>query len=106
MSQVVVVATFKVAPGRGEDALAALRSVTEATHAEAGCLTYALHRGADDPDTLVMVEKWTSRVALDSHMQQPYVADLGARAAELLAEPPAIVILEPEVAGDPMKGSL
>jgi quinol monooxygenase YgiN len=106
MSQVVVVARFVVAEGREEEAMGALAELAGQTHAEAGCLTYALHRAKDDPRTLVLVERWTSQIALDNHFLQPYVAQVGERAGELLAAPPEVTVLEPVVVGDPVKGSL
>jgi quinol monooxygenase YgiN len=106
MSQVVVTAIFKVNDGRADEAVQALTDVILPTHDEAGCLTYALHRDVNDPNTLVLVERWTSQVALESHLQQPYVAALGAKAAELLAAPPALHICDPIALGDPMKGTL
>ena len=106
MSQVVVVAIFEVQEGKAEEAEAALRETIEATHAEAGCLNYALHRDAGDPNVFVLVEKWTSQVALDSHFQQPYVAALGERASGVLAAPPTIRFCSPIPVGDPMKGAL
>ena len=106
MSQVVVVASFEVQDGKAEEAEAALRETIEATHAEAGCLSYALHRDANAPSTFVLIEKWTSQVALDAHMQQPYVAALGEKAAGVLAAPPTIRFCEPIPVGDPMKGAL
>ncbi len=106
MSQVVVVATFQIKPDKVEEAHEALREVIESSHAEAGCQSYALHVAADDPTTMVMVERWTSQVALDSHFQQPYVAALGQKARDLVAAPPQILFLEPVPVGDPVKGSL
>ena len=106
MSNVVVVATFKAREGKVEEVIAGLSSVIEQTHGEAGCLSYALHRDANDPDTLVLVERWTSQVALESHFQQPYMAGLGELAAELLAAPPALHFCTPLPLGDPVKGAL
>jgi len=106
MSTVTVVATFKTRDGMAEEAIAALTPVIEQTHEEAGCLAYALHRDVNDPGTLVLVERWTSQVALESHFQQPYIADLGAAAAELLAEPPTLHFCSPLAIGDPVKGTL
>lgn len=106
MSHVVVTAIFTVQEGRVDDAIAAITETIVATHDEAGCLSYALHRDRNAPETLVLVERWTSHVALESHLQQPYVAALGAKAAELLAAPPAIHICDPIPVGDPMKGTL
>ena len=106
MSRVVVVAIFKAREGREEDLLAGLEGLATSTHAEAGCLTYALHRDASDRSVDVLVEHWTSQVALDAHFQQPYVLGVGEQAAELLAEPPLIRFCEPVPVGDPVKGVL
>jgi quinol monooxygenase YgiN len=106
MSTVVVVASFKAREGRVDDVIAGLTPVIEQTHAEAGCMTYALHRDNADPGTLVLVERWTSQVALDSHFQQPYIAALGELAGELLAEPPRIHFCTPLPVGDAFKGAL
>ena len=54
----------------------------------------------------MLVERWTSQVALENHMQQPYVAALGAKAGDLIAEPPVIHFSEPIPVGDPVKGVL
>lgn len=106
MSNVVVVATFHLAPGKEEEARAAFADLVEQTHAEAGCLTYAMHEDPQDPSTLVGVECWTSQVALESHFQQPYVVALLKRADELLSSPPEIRPLAPLPGGDPSKGTL
>src|SRR3954447_16313774 len=106
MSQVVVVASFEVQDGKADEAEAALRETIEGSHAEAGCLNYALHRDNGDPNVFVLVEKWTSQVALDSHFQQPYVKALGDKAAGVLAAPPVIRFCTPIPVGDPMKGTL
>lgn len=106
MEGVVVVASFRVHPGRGEEAVAAFAPTIEQTHGEEGCIAYALHRDVNDPDVLVLVERWTDREALDSHLQQPYVARLGEVAGEFLVEPPTIHFLESVPVGDPDKGAL
>ena len=105
MSEVVVVATFKVKPGKEEEAERMLRAVIAPTHAEEGCLTYAFHRGLDDPTQFAMVERWASREALDAHLQTPHVAQLSS-AVDLLAEPPQIVFAEALPEGDADKGTL
>ena len=106
MSNVVVVATFKVQEGRVDEAITALTPVIEQTHDEAGCLAYALHRDVNDPLTLVLVERWTSQVALESHFQQPYMESLGQLAADLLSEPPTLNFCTPVPVGDDLKGAL
>jgi quinol monooxygenase YgiN len=106
MGNVVVVATLRVREGAEEEGMAVLRELAERSQPEEGCLAYAVHRAADDPRTIVMVERWTSREALDAHFQQPHVAQAGARSAELLDGAPTILFLDPVPVGDPAKGVL
>ena len=106
MDQVVVVATLTVKEGMEDRALEVLGPVVDGTHSEAGCLTYAIHRDAADPRTFVVVEHWTSQVALDNHFVQPHMTELAAHAAELLAEPPVVRFCRPLGLGDPAKGAL
>lgn len=93
-------------PGRGDEAQAAFREVAVPTHAEDGCILFALHRVTGDPERLVLVERWESREALDAHIATDHLAAFRAGSADLWETPPEIVLLEPAPAGDPAKGSL
>lgn len=106
MSNIVVVASFKVREDAVDRAVDALTPCIEATHQEDGCISYALHRNAYDPQNIVLVERWESKEALEAHQQQPHVAALGAQAGEFLAEPPVIQFLSPTPVGDPAKAAL
>ena len=106
MDRVVVVATLTVKEGMEDRALEILRPVVDGTHTEAGCLTYALHRDNNDPLTFVIIEHWTSQVALDNHFVQPHMAELATHAAELLAAPPVVRFCSPLGLGDSVKGTL
>jgi quinol monooxygenase YgiN len=106
MSEIVVVATLVAEPGQAEKAEQALRSLIEPTHAEAGCLAYALHRGADDPQRFVLVERWASREDLDAHKVADHMEASRAAAGELFGTNIDIVVYEPLAVGDPGKGSL
>lgn len=106
MSEVVVVALFKAKEGREDEIAEGLRETTVQTHEEEGCLLYAVHRGAEDPSQFALIERWTSREALDAHLQMPHIQALGERAAEVLAETPQVSFLEALPTGDPAKGSI
>ncbi len=105
-AKVVVVATVEVKAGSEEAVLALLQTAIEATHAEEGCLSYALHRDYEEPLRFVMVERWASREALDAHFTQPHLAALFAALPEHVAAPPVIVRTEPVPLGDAAKGVL
>lgn len=106
MSEVVVVAIARCAPGEEAKAEALLRSVIAPTHAEDGCIAYALHRDVTDPTRFVYVERWASRAALDAHAASAHIADFRTKMREVSAGPPEVLILDALPDGDPSKGSL
>lgn len=53
--------------GARERMIAAIREVTDATRSEPGCLNYTFAASLDD-DTIISVELWRDRAALDAHM--------------------------------------
>jgi quinol monooxygenase YgiN len=106
MSEVVVVVIAQAKPGQGDAALAAFAEVAVPTHAEEGCIRYALHRSASDQDQIVLVERWASRQALDDHLASPHLTEFRQGSADLWAGPPTILVTTPLPAGDPIKGTL
>ena len=63
-----LVVTFKAQPGKTEDFASAFKPLAQITQAEQGCEQYQLFRALDAPDTLVLLERWTSAEDLDAHM--------------------------------------
>jgi quinol monooxygenase YgiN len=106
MSEVVVVVVAQAKPGQGDAALAAFGEVAVPTHAEAGCIRYALHRSAGDPDQIVLVERWASREALDEHLATEHLRAFRESGHDLWAAPMTILVTSPHPAGDPAKGTL
>ena len=70
MPEVVVVGSFKINPGKEEEALDAFKALVAPTHGEDGCILYALHRGVEDPARLTFIERWESRELLDAHLDR------------------------------------
>ena len=106
MPEVVVVGSFVALPGKEEEAAEAMQALVAPTHAEDGCILYALHRGVDDPRRLALVERWASREQLDAHLGSPHVQELLRRAEELFGDSADIVVYEPLPDGEHRKGSL
>lgn len=98
---IVVTALVQVRPEATDTALSALETAITATHGEAGCITYALHRDLEDPSRFVIVEKWASPEALAEHGETPHLKQLFADLGPLLAAPPTIVRTEPVEIGEP-----
>lgn len=106
MSEVVVVVLGRAKPGRGDEAAAAFQGVAVPTHAEEGCITYAVHRVAGDTDRVVLIERWASREDLDQHLQTPHLLAFREGSHDLWAEPMEILIVDPIEAANVSKGYL
>lgn len=63
---------------------------------EPGCLLHSVHHDVEDPLTLVFLEHWQDRAALDAHFRVPASSDFVTAAAALSAEPPTMQIYEAE----------
>lgn len=70
------IATIVALPGHSEAVLEALKAMLGPTRAEPGCLQYDLHVCPNDPNRLVMIERWVDQAALDTHFATPYMARL------------------------------
>ena len=105
MSEVVVVGAFVAREGKEDEATAAFQALVEPTHAEDGCILYALHRGNDDPRKLAFVERWESRELLDDHLESDHVKAVLAVADDLFSESD-ITVYDALPGGEHKKGSL
>jgi len=106
MSEVVIIAALTAKPGKEEEAEELLRSVIAPTHAEAGCIFYALHRGTDDPRRYCYVECWASRAELEAHQASPLMQAAFARVEDIFGDSRDVTFYEAVPGGDATKGSL
>jgi quinol monooxygenase YgiN len=106
MSEIVVVGAFTANPGKEDDLREAFEALVAPTHAEDGCILYALHQGSDDPARLAFIERWASRDALDAHLESDHIKDVLTRADELWGENGDITVYEAVPGGEERKGSI
>ena len=106
MSETVVVGSLKAQAGKEDEAREALGDLVGPTHAEDGCLLYSLHQGLVDPTRFAFVERWESQAQLEAHLGSDHIAAVLAKAGDLLAEPPDIVVYGALPQGEERKGSL
>jgi len=64
-----IVLTMTAAPGKGSDLAQAYRSRCAAVRREPGCEQFDAFQSIDDPDRLVVMERWTDQAALDVHAE-------------------------------------
>lgn len=106
MSEIVVVAVVTAAEGKSAEAEALIRTIIPPTHAEDGCIAFALHRDLVDPHKLVLIERWASRAALDLHLETEHLAVFRTKMRDVAGAPPQLFVMESLAEGDPGKGSL
>ncbi len=105
MSEVVVVAEIGIAEGKRDEALAALRTLCEETHAkDEGCILYSLQLDPTDENRVFMIEKWESAELLGTHGASDHIKALGASGT--LAGAPKVTVLQQANFGDAAKGTL
>lgn len=63
------VITIHVMPGKVPDFANAFRIVQATAFQEDGCEQYELFQSLDDPDKVVLLERWASQELLDKHME-------------------------------------
>lgn len=72
MSQIEVVAIVKVKAGKEAEAAEAMKACVAPSRAESTNHAYTPHRDLDAPDTMIFIERWDSREALQAHMETPH----------------------------------
>ena len=63
-----LIVTYSVKPGKAGDFAAAFAPLIREVHKEDGCEQYELFSSRDDPDRLVLLERWTDQAKLDAHI--------------------------------------
>jgi len=63
------VVTIQVAPGRAGDFASAFKVLQGIAQQEEGCEQYELFQSLDDPDKVVLLERWANQTLLDKHME-------------------------------------
>jgi quinol monooxygenase YgiN len=106
MSEIVVVVSLQAAEGKGDEIAKAFGDAIPPTHEEDGCLKYALHRDANDPDHFVHIEKWRSQDDLDVHMKTPHLGQVFSALGQpgIMAGAPQMWFLDATLYGSESKG--
>jgi quinol monooxygenase YgiN len=72
------VVTIQVAPGRTNDLVGAFRGLQAIAQRQDGCEQYELFRSVDDPEKVVLLERWADEGVLAAHMEAERTRDRAA----------------------------
>lgn len=94
MNSITVIATFQARPGKESELRIVLISLLALTRKETGCVNYDLHQSPEEPAKFLFYENWTSKAALDAHLQSAHVKALLPRLDDLCTAFPEIKVWE------------
>jgi quinol monooxygenase YgiN len=89
---ITVIAILKAQPGKEAVVKQELLALIAPTRKEPGCINYDLHEDMENPARFVFHENWASMTELEAHLERPHLKALMAKAGELLAEPPQLIM--------------
>jgi quinol monooxygenase YgiN len=96
---IVVTAVARVRPEAREEAVTAARAMQKASLEEPGCQEYGFWFALDDPNKLLVFERWDDQEALDFHFGTPHLAQFAAAIPSFVEGTPEINRLEVSSSG-------
>lgn len=90
IKQIVLIETL---PGRAEEQVQAFAWLAPQVRAEAGCLSYQLHRVSGQENSFVLTETWASAAALAAHDASEHMQDAAPWLASFRAGPARVLTL-------------
>lgn len=91
---IAVIAKLPVQDGKKDEALDAVKELMDGVAKEEGTVFYSVNASEKDPNTLIMIERYRDREALDAHGATPHFKDFMGKAAGFLAGKPEITVYE------------
>lgn len=91
-----VLGEFRCKEGKGADFLGALLPALADTRAYDGCESVETYTDADDPDVIILWEKWAERAKQESYLAWRIETGMMNAIGPLMAAPPRFVHLTPQ----------
>ncbi len=89
-----VIAKIPIKEGKVEEAIQAFKELMVQVAEEEGTLMYTLNRDQSNPNTLVIMERYKDKAALDAHSSTPHLKAFFAKSREFIGGKPEITVLE------------
>lgn len=91
---VSVIARLPMKEDKVQEAIAAIKDLMVEVAKEEGTVLYTLNRDPKNPNTLVFMERYQDKAAVDFHSGTPHFKAFFAKGAAFLAGRPEIVLME------------
>jgi quinol monooxygenase YgiN len=91
---IVVHVQVQIDPAKEDVARAAALEMQAKTRAEPGCLGYRFVQAVDDPTTILVLEQWEDRAAMDAHGQTEHLGAFLVAMADVVTGAPSVTQFE------------
>jgi quinol monooxygenase YgiN len=89
-----VIAKLPIKDDKVDEAVAAIRELMQDVAKEEGTLFYTLNRDSKNPSTLIFMERYRDKDALNAHSATPHFKVFFAKSGALLSGKPEILFME------------
>ena len=91
---IIVTGSVRARDDTLDDVIALSLAHVHRSRDEPGCLLHSVHQDVEDPLTLVFLEHWRDRAALDAHFAVPESLEFVVAVTALAVEPPTLDVYE------------
>ena len=89
---IVITAVLQVAEGKGNEVVEEFKKLVPKVLQDPGTITYAINQAVDNPDKVMVYEKYEDREALQYHGQTEHFKEFGRATRSLFAGRPEITL--------------
>ena len=89
-----VIAKLTVQEGKADETIQMMKELLKKVATEEGTLLYSLNRKKSEPNTIVVIERYTDKEALNAHSTTAHFKEFSAKLGKVLAGKPDISVLE------------
>jgi len=89
-----VIAKLPIKEDKVDEAVAAIKELVKDVAKEEGTLLYTLNRDSKNPNTLVFMERYKDKDALNAHSATPHFKVFFAKSGAWLSGKPEVVFME------------
>jgi quinol monooxygenase YgiN len=91
---ITVIAKLPVKDGKMDEAIAAFKALMSKVASEEGTVLYSLNQDKANPNTLVMVEQYKDKAALEFHSSTPYFKEFFVASGAFIGGKPEMSVMK------------
>lgn len=91
---ITVIAKLPVKEGKMDEAMAAFKVLMSKVASEEGTVLYSLNQEKANPNTLVVVEQYQDKAALEFHSSTPYFKEFFTASVAFISGKPEMTVMK------------